>query len=153
MLIGPAILQYAIGRVAPFSRGPFFGFFAHVLRHTRMHICMRISSGKSRRKKQGKEIINKRKERERAASRPVADTALFYEYLFGSDLDGTEWPFDASLGARQRAPAIARTLFNFCRVIRHRQDVPPSRRLTHGVCSDGVEREYARSIRLPNRRR
>lgn len=44
MLIGPTILQYAIGRIAPFSRGPFLRIFRpRIASHLRMHLCMLLA--------------------------------------------------------------------------------------------------------------
>lgn len=62
MLIGRTILQYAIGRVAPFPQRPFSDFSPAPLTRA----CVRISPGREslRRngKNKGRKIINKRKE-------------------------------------------------------------------------------------------
>lgn len=47
MLIGRAILRYAIDRVAPFSHMGLFRIFRPRVA-SRMHICMRISPGREK---------------------------------------------------------------------------------------------------------
>lgn len=57
MLIGRTILQYAIGRVAPFPQRPFSEFSpTYNVAYAYVYVCVRISSGRE------SNIVIKRKE-------------------------------------------------------------------------------------------
>lgn len=95
MLIGRAILRY---RVAPFSHMGLFRIFRPRVA-SRMHICMRISPGREKARRNKKKIINKRK-RDAGESRRQSLSPM--NIYLGQTQTLFKVAFDASLGTRQR---------------------------------------------------